>query len=902
MTATGALVQIREILQHLEDVSFVAHRDTRAAMPSVEPFGADDTLSWIETARDLFFRDREAGKSFLRHTPRMVARTGTVRPWVEQASAFGGWVNGWRALEGFMGQAGDVWQAWGAEGEQAWYELGIRWCGRGIPEGRAYFEADFTELAGGEGIEGLRRLMLAAERLHAERGLGLDMFLAGATMARSHVGMDGLETWARRGADLLQAGRSRGEAYFRLESDESLRHLLDTLPGYRPRRHSRFLRLIQVAWFGVHAPLEDGNWRPGRGRPMVETDGRRLFLPAVFEDRDEAVVAVLHAAGHLRFDTYCGEDIAALFRESGLVPPPLARTAHPATSTAADLHAVTGRTPSSRLDVVWATPAPSSGPCSPPQRHLGAPATPEGEPCGPNADQRITWRPLFAPFAERMFRFQLLFDLCEDLRVNRRVHALVPGFLSRLLRMARSRPVPGGASGEYYRLALKSHEALVTGQGLDARLEPLLSGKASLRDSFRIARAPFEDDSFPEIDAHGRELAYLPGLSMNTARAVYPRRRGEPVGGDHDDTEGDAHGRAVQEKQAELPTPSCPDGRQAGPDPDIGPARKDTAGSGGSNGAGIPMPARVGEGAAAHRPQPEGIPYPEWDYREQRYLTDWARVQEKRLEEREPARAEALMAEHAPMLKRLRRALELQRPSRVAPLRKQPDGDELDLEAVTGFIADKKAGLSPRPFLYRRRTVRHRDTAVMLLADLSTSIMARHPGGRGRVVDRLRAGLMIFAEAIESVGDPYAVCGFASRHHDHVSFYVLKDFREPTGPEVRAAMAAVSGRLASRMGAAIRHGVERFGQVDARQRLLLILSDGRPADYDDGGDSRYLHEDTRMAMKEAVDAGVHPFCITLDPSGSQYLPAIFGPGHYLVLDNVDDLPRRLPEIYLRLRR
>ncbi|HSP00644.1 MAG TPA: VWA domain-containing protein [Thioalkalivibrio sp.] len=842
MTEAETLVQIQEVLQHLEHVSFVAHRDTKEAMPSVEPHGAADTLLWIETARDLFFRDREGGKSFLRHTPHMVEQTGTVRAWVGQASAFGQWVNGWRALEGFLAQAGDVWQAWGSEGEALWYDLGIRWCERGIPEGRAFFEADFRELSGGEGIEGLKRLMQPAEALYTDRKLNLDVFLAGASIARSLVGSEGLEAWARRGADILQAGRSRGEAYFKLESEESLKHLLDTLPGYRPRAHSRFLRLMQVAWFGAHVSMEDGNWRPGRGRPMVETDGQRLFLPAAMESRDEAMVAVIHAAGHLHFDTYCGEDVEALFRTMGMEHPPL------------------------------------------------------------DEDQRITWRPLFASFAERMFRFQLLFDLCEDLRVNHRLHALVPGFLSRLLRLARKHPVPGGAAGHYYRLALAMHESLLTGQGQDPRLEPLLTESATLRDSFRIARELFVDEAFPEIDVEGREEAYLPGLSLNTARALYPRKRGEPVGGYTEDTDAHAEQKAVQEKQAELPPPQAPEQRQNDPDPDINVPQENTSGSGGRIGVGIPMPAQVDKRGVAHQQNLEGVPYPEWDYREQRYLSDWARVHEKRLEESEPERAEALLAENAPMLKRLRRALEMQRPSRVAPLRKQLDGDELDLEAVTGFIADKKAGLSPKPFIYRRRTVQHRDTAVLLLADMSTSIMARHPSGQGKVVDRLRAGLMVFAEAIESVGDPYAICGFASRHHDNVSFYVLKDFHEHTGPEVRARMAAVSGRLASRMGAAIRHGIKRFEQADAHHRLLLILSDGRPADYDDGGDSRYLHEDTRMAMKEAVDAGVHPFCITLDTSGADYLPAIFGPGHYLVLDNVDDLPRRLPEIYLRLRR
>ena len=117
----------------------------------------------------------------------------------------------------------------------------------------------------------------------------------------------------------------------------------------------------------------------------------------------------------------------------------------------------------------------------------------------------------------------------------------------------------------------------------------------------------------------------------------------------------------------------------------------------------------------------------------------------------------------------------------------------------------------------------------------------------------------------------------------------------------RAMLGGLSGRLATRMGAAIRHSTRQLLRSPAQRRLLLILSDGRPADYDDGGDPRYLQEDTRMAVREARDLGVHAFCISLDPRGGDYLPLVFGQGHYLVLPQIDHLPQRLPEIYLRLR-
>ena len=841
MNEAEALVEIQEILQHLEQISFVAQRDAREALPCLEPLGALETLTWLETARDLFFHDREAGKTFMRHTPAVVEKTQATGFWVEQAKRFSTWVNSWRALDGFMSQVGDVYAEWGAEAEARWFEIGLRWCARNLEDAAHYFRAPFRELGDERGIEGIEDLIAPAEKLFDERGLTLDAYLEGAVIARAIVGIDGIESWARRGADIMQAGRSRGEEFFKLESEESLRLLLEGMPGYRPRHHSRFLQLLLLAWFDYLVPMADSDWRPGRGRPMMDTDGQMLFMPAVLESREEAVVAALHTVGHLRFDTYFHEDIEALFREVGMEHPPI------------------------------------------------------------DADQRITWRPLYAHFAERMFRFQLLFDLCEDLRVDARLDRIVPGYLARVVRLAQAHPEPEAPASVFYRYALAQYEALLLERGFDERLKPLLEDAASVVDAFRVARRLFDEVEFPEITIEQRDAAYLPGHGFNTGRPVYPRRRwaDEVYVNDHDVY---ADNKAVAEKQQEEQPQTTQEMRQVDPDPDVNVPQQDTSGSGGRIGVGIPMPAKVIGRGATRVLNTEGYPYPEWDYREQRYINEWARVQERRLDEMEPERAEAILAEHAGARKRLRRALEMQRPSRMAPLRRQLEGDELDMEAAVGYVAEKKAGLAPKPFIYRHRTAQHRDTAVLLLADMSTSIMAKQAGGQGKVVDHLRSGLMMFAEAMNDVGDPNAICGFASKNHDNVNYYVIKDFDDPMDAGTRARIAAISGRLASRMGAAIRHSIERFNGVPGHHRLLLMLSDGRPADYDDGGDTRYLHEDTRMAMKEAIDKGIHPFCVTLDPSGSEYLPAIFGPGHYTIVDNIAELPARLPEIYLRLRR
>ena len=832
------LTAIEEILQHLEAVSYVAQRDARAVLPALAPYGTAAQRRWLEAARSCFFHDRDAGKAVMRGTTDLLEVFDGLDPWLDQALAFTRWRGSDRALEGFMDQVGTVYRDWGAAGEQAWFERGLAWFDDERDNATTYFTRDYRDLAAGGALADFQAVQETAAALCGERRLPLDLYLDGARRVRPVVGTEGLLSWARHGADQLAAGRQRGEAYFKLESPESRQLLLEATDGLRTRGIQRLLQILVEVWLNQRPTLGQSEWLPGAEPPQVETDGRTLFLPAVFPSREQAILAVLHAGGHLAFDTYAESAIHALFQAAGETHPPL------------------------------------------------------------DADQRITWRPLFARYGEAMFRFQVLFDLAEDLRVDARIRNHVPGYLDRAVALAQATPVPPEPAGTYWRLARATLEQLAAGRIEDPDLAPLAEPEATLLDAFHVAERWLAEDRVPSLSIAERGAAYLPHRGRNAARPVYPRRRGEDEeAGPEEATDG-----RPSDPERRRDDPSRVPKDAAGDDPDMEIPPEETAGSGGRVGVGIPVPHSGGSGRTAGRTERhDGWPYAEWDYREQRYIPDWARVHPRPITEGDAARAEAILAEHRRVLKRLRQALQRQKPQRMAVQRYQLEGDELDLEATVGYIAEKRGGLAPKPFVYKRRLPSRRDTSVLLLADLSTSIMAKLKGGGGKVIDRLRAGLMVFAEALETVGDPYAIAGFSSKFHDGVNYYHLKDFDTRLNPSIRAALAGVSGRLASRMGAAIRHACVEFAEAPASRRLLLVLSDGRPADYDDP-DGHYLREDTRMAFKEAVDQGIHPFCITLDPRGGEYLPHIFGQGHYLVIDDIHALPARLPEVYLRLRR
>ncbi len=292
-----------------------------------------------------------------------------------------------------------------------------------------------------------------------------------------------------------------------------------------------------------------------------------------------------------------------------------------------------------------------------------------------------------------------------------------------------------------------------------------------------------------------------------------------------------------------------------------------------------------------------GLLLPEWDYRQQRLVADHCRVQTLVAAH---APAAGLPAHLVPAARRVRRqfqALRTQRAWRGA----QAEGSEVDLEAFGRYRAERLAGRAATdPRVHRALRRRHRDMAALLLADLSLSTDA-WVDDRARVVDVIRDSLFLFAEALSSVGDRFALYGFSSRKRDHVRFHVLKGFEEGYGERVRGRLAAIEPGFYTRMGAGIRRATQLLQREGAAQRLLLLLTDGKPNDLD-YYEGRYGVEDTREAVREARRAGLRPFCVTIDASAPQYLPHLFGANGYAVIRSPAELPRRLTALYAQLTR
>lgn len=284
--------------------------------------------------------------------------------------------------------------------------------------------------------------------------------------------------------------------------------------------------------------------------------------------------------------------------------------------------------------------------------------------------------------------------------------------------------------------------------------------------------------------------------------------------------------------------------------------------------------------------------YNEWDYKRRHYRKNWCVLREVDVQPGNPDFIDTTLARYAVQIGQLRRTFEMLR-GEDKWLKKQHGGDDIDLDAVITAFADMRSGMELPERLFQQRHKAERDIAVMFMVDMSGST-------KGWINDAERESLVMLCEALEVLGDRYAIYGFSGITRKRCEIFRIKRFADRYNDTVRRRIAGILPQDYTRMGVAIRHLTALLNAVDARTKLLITLSDGKPDDYSDNYRGEYGIEDTRQALIEAHRGGIHPFCITIDREAREYLPRMYGAVNYTVIEDVARLPLKVADVYRRL--
>jgi nitric oxide reductase NorD protein len=291
--------------------------------------------------------------------------------------------------------------------------------------------------------------------------------------------------------------------------------------------------------------------------------------------------------------------------------------------------------------------------------------------------------------------------------------------------------------------------------------------------------------------------------------------------------------------------------------------------------------------------------YPEWDYRTEVSTPSWVTLRERDAVAGDLAIIEDITAQNMHLITRLKNLLLAIQHKGVRRVRKQEEGDEIDINAAVRAMMDIRMGILPDSRIMMSSLRKTRDISVLVLLDLSGSANQRIHGQDYTVLQLTQKVCVLFAEAIEAVGDPLAIHGFNSRGRHDVDYFRFKDFDQPYDDIPKAKIAGMAGQRSTRLGAAIRHAIHHLNEHKSGKKLLMTITDGAPADID-MPDRHYLRYDLKHAISEAKQSGIHTYGIVLDPKADEYASRTFGAKNYMIVDHVKSLPEKMLHIYAAL--
>lgn len=284
--------------------------------------------------------------------------------------------------------------------------------------------------------------------------------------------------------------------------------------------------------------------------------------------------------------------------------------------------------------------------------------------------------------------------------------------------------------------------------------------------------------------------------------------------------------------------------------------------------------------------------YPEWDYQHRAYRPHWCYVQEKSVDLADTEFVNTTLQQYRGLLKKLRRTFEFLRSERQW-LKRQATGEEIDIDTLITNLVEARRGKEISEQIFTQLQHSQRNIAVMFMVDMSGST-------KGWVNQAERESLILLSEVLEKLDDRYAIYGFSGMTRKQCTIYPIKRFDEPYNLQVKQRISGIKPQAYTRMGVTIRHLTTLLQKIDATIKILITLSDGRPDDEGDDYRGIYGIEDTRQALLEAQQVGIHPFCITIDTEAQTYLPRMYGTVNYIVIDKVRQLPFKVADIYRKL--
>lgn len=290
------------------------------------------------------------------------------------------------------------------------------------------------------------------------------------------------------------------------------------------------------------------------------------------------------------------------------------------------------------------------------------------------------------------------------------------------------------------------------------------------------------------------------------------------------------------------------------------------------------------------------IAYPEWNYKIRRYKENYVKVFPGTLNANRSAFYHTTLSKHHLVLMHLRKMMASYH-NKLLSIKRQKEGSELDIDALTDRYVDLHSGMSPSENLFINRLKKNKDLGILLLIDASLSSDGYTDGNR--IIDVAKEVSTLFGEILDEYHVDFSIASFNSQTRNHISYTILKDFKE-SWQVAKHHLGGIQPAGYTRIGGALRHAATEFNKTDTFNKWLILLSDGKPNDYDTY-EGQYGIHDVKQSLYELNQAKINSYAIAIEAKARYYLPQMFGQNHYQILSTPDQLIHSLIKLYEKIR-
>ena len=290
------------------------------------------------------------------------------------------------------------------------------------------------------------------------------------------------------------------------------------------------------------------------------------------------------------------------------------------------------------------------------------------------------------------------------------------------------------------------------------------------------------------------------------------------------------------------------------------------------------------------------LKYDEWDFTKRNYKEDFCKVYPKSILKTDVSYYKKAISENNSTLIGLRKMLSSVN-NKYQQQRRQRQGEEFDLDALTDLFVDVKSRQTPTEKIYLSKRKKEKDISILLLLDVSLSSDGYANGNR--VIDVEKQVSILFGEILDEYNIDFSIDCFYSKTRNHSTFITIKDFDEDWN-RAKYKVGAVEPSGYTRIGAALRHSGALLDKRNTKNKWVILISDGKPNDYDKY-EGKYGVNDVKQALRELNERNINSYALAIEAQAKYYLPQMFGQNHYQILTTPVELLKSLVQLYEKIK-